>query len=267
MAEMKGGLARRRNIRQVWRMRIILALLLLCLAAQPGRAAESYTNADLLRHFDVVAFGNEMTGKRFDIVRKWGVPVRIGLFGTRPPPYLDTYVENTVGDLRRITGHPIELYYATSMTQAGTLPGDIDVGNVNVVLFYGRGEDIPAAVGKFWKNDPDTFRRLMQQATCFANYSARQGEIVSAVVVIPASLPESFVQACVVEELTQILGLPNDSNEVSPSIFNDTSRYFDLTGHDRWLLRALYQTDIVPGMAREEALKRVSAYLRRARRE
>jgi hypothetical protein len=29
------------------------------------------------------------------------------------------------------------------------------------------------------------------------------------------------MRACVVEELTRVLGLPNDSDAVKPSIFND----------------------------------------------
>jgi len=39
----------------------------------------------------------------------------------------------------------------------------------------------------------------------------------------------------VVEELTKVLGLPSDSSAVAPSIFNDYSRYFEQTEHDRLL--------------------------------
>ena len=85
--------------------------------------------------------------------------------------------------------------------------------------------------------------------------------------VFPALHPFSFFRSCAVEEITQILGLPNDSNAVKPSIFNDSSQYFELTEHDRWLLRALYQKDITPGMSRNETLTRVLAFLKRARPE
>ena len=63
------------------------------------------------------------------------------------------------------------------------------------------------------------------------------------------------MRACVVEELTQVLGLPNDSNAVQPSIFNDQSRFFELTEHDRLLVRILYDNRITPGMPRREALR------------
>ena len=95
----------------------------------------------------------------------------------------------------------------------------------------------------------------------------KKGEIVAAVIIFPARHPESYHRACAVEEITQILGLPNDSNTVKPSIFNDHSRYFELTEHDRWLLRALYQKGITPGMSRNETLTRVLAFLKRARPE
>ena len=97
------------------------------------------------------------------------------------------------------------------------------------------------------------------------NYFTKKGEIVAAVVVFPSPHPESYHRACAVEEITQILGLPNDSNYVKNSIFNDTSRYFELTEHDRWLLRALYQPDITPGMARNDALRAALSFWQRAR--
>jgi len=130
-----------------------------------------------------------------------------------------------------------------------------------------QDEDIPAAVAKYWNDDEDKVRWMVQNSTCFANYFTKKGEIVAAVIIFPARHPESYHRACAVEEITQILGLPNDSNTVKPSIFNDHSRYFELTEHDRWLLRALYQKDITPGMSRNETLTRVLAFLKRARPE
>ena len=71
----------------------------------------------------------------------------------------------------------------------------------------------------------------------------------------PSHHPKDYMRACVVEELTQVLGLPNDSDAVKPSIFNDQSRYFELTDHDRRMLKVLYDPRITPGMPRNEALR------------
>lgn len=54
--------------------------------------------------------------------------------------------------------------------------------------------------------------------------------------------------ACVVEELTQLLGLPNDSELVFPSIFNDRSTDEFLSPLDVMLLRMLYDPRLKAGM-------------------
>ena len=74
-------------------------------------------------------------------------------------------------------------------------------------------------------------------------------------VLFPATHSKEYLRTCVVEELTQILGLPNDSDSVKPSIFNDQSRYSELTDHDRRMLKMLYDPRITPGMPRKEALR------------
>ena len=63
------------------------------------------------------------------------------------------------------------------------------------------------------------------------------------------------MRACVVEELTQILGLPNDSATVEASIFNDHSQYFELTKNDRMLVQVLYHPRITFAMPRQQALR------------
>lgn len=255
------------QIRQHGSMRILLPVLLALSLIRPAAADEPFTNADLVRNLDVVAFGNEYSGQRYDTVRKWAMPVRMGIQGAKYPAYLERFIEDFAADLRGLTGHQIELYYSFARKKAKKLPADFDSKKVNVILFYLPDDEIPAALKKYWKGDEEKVRWMVQNSTCFANYFTKKGEIVAAVVIFPARHPESYHRACVVEELTQILGLPNDSNAVKPSIFNDKSRYLELTEHDKWLIRALYAKDILPGMKREEALAKAKAFFARARPE
>ncbi len=248
-------------------MKRIVAALFVLFLAQPLAADEPFNNTDLLRNFDVIAFGNEYTGKRYDVVRKWAKPVRLGIQGKDYPPALEGFIEDVAHDLSETTGHTVELYYSFAKQKAKKLPADFDRNNVNVILYYLNDAEIPAVLAKYWNSDQDKVRWMVQNSTCFANYFTKKGEIVAAVVIFPSRHPLSYLRACSVEELTQILGLPNDSDAVKPSIFNDSSRYFELTEHDRWLLRALYQKDITPGMSRNETLTRVLAFLKRARPE
>src|SRR5690606_30868465 len=58
---------------------------------------------------------------------------------------------------------------------------------------------------------------------------------------------------CLHEEITQGLGLTNDS-DARPSIFNDDQEFALLTDHDRLLLRTLYDPRLKPGMTEAEAM-------------
>ncbi|MDA0997240.1 MAG: DUF2927 domain-containing protein [Proteobacteria bacterium] len=250
-------------------MRFAYAMFTALILLRPLAAAadEPFNNLDLVRNFDIIAFGNEYTGQRYDIVRKWRAPVRLGIQGGKYPPYLETYIEDFAADLRELTGHPVELYYSFAKQKAKTLAPDFDKKLINVILYYLPDTEIPAALKKYWGGDEAKVKFMVQNSTCFANYFTKKGEITAAVVIFPSRHPESYIRACVVEELTQILGLPNDSNAVKPSIFNDNSRYMELTEHDKWLIRALYQKDILPGMKRAEALDKARTFFSRARPE
>lgn len=255
---------RRENTRR-FNMRILILIAVLIMSFSAAKAEELFTNADLLRNFDTIAFGNEYTGQRFDIVRKWSKPMRMGIQGQNYPAYLETFIDDVADDLAKTTGHDISLYYSFAKQKAKALPSDFDRTKVNVILYYLPDDQIPAATAKYWGGDQDKVRWLVENSTCFANYFTKKGEITAAVIVFPSRHPESFHRACVVEEITQILGLPNDSNLVKPSIFNDQSQYFELTEHDRWLLRALYLPEITPGMHRHDALRKALDFWKRSR--
>ena len=246
--------------------RFLIALFLV-LSPISSDADESFTNADLLRNFDVIAFGNEYTGQKYDHVRKWAKPMLMGIQGKDYPAHLETFIDDVAKDLSETTGHRIELYYSFAKHKAGELAADFDRNKVNVILYYMDDEDLPGALAKYWKDDEEKVRWMVRNSTCFANYFTKKGEIVAAVIAFPSRHPVSYHRACAVEEITQLLGLPNDSHAGSPVIFIDSSRYFELTEHDRWLLRALYQPAIKPGMARNDALRLALDYWKRARPE
>jgi hypothetical protein len=65
------------------------------------------------------------------------------------------------------------------------------------------------------------------------------------------------------EEISQALGLPNDSPRARPSIFNDDEEFALLTDHDELLLRILYSRELRPGMLAYEARPIVESLARR----
>lgn len=233
--------------------------------AAGGRAtAEPLSNDKIIRNFDIVAFGNEYTGRRYEHVRKWAAPIRVGIQG-KYPPYFEAYVRQHIRDMWELTGHPMELYYSFAMQKTKRLAKDFDPKKVNFILFYLPVEKIPKAIAKYFDNDEAQVRKMIEVSTCFAKFGTKQNEIKWAIAVFPDHRPQDHMRACVVEELTQVLGLPNDSAQVAPSIFNDKSQYFELTEHDRWMLKMLYDPRITVGMDREKAVAAGRQILRELR--
>ncbi len=231
---------------------LLLALLIL-LPAPAAYSQEPLTNTKILRNFNIVAFGNEYTHRRYKYVRKWKAPIRIGIQG-KYPPYFEKFVNEHIRNLWELTGHPIELYYSLSKEKRGELAKDFDPKKVNFILYYLPRAEIPKAVGKYFDNDLSQVNFMIENSTCFAKFFTKNNEIRAGFAVFPDHRPKDHMWACVVEELTQILGLANDSAFVNPSIFNDVSQHFSLTDHDKWMLRMFYDTRITPGMPRELAI-------------
>jgi len=69
--------------------------------------------------------------------------------------------------------------------------------------------------------------------------------------------------ACIVEEITQVLGLPNDSDTAYPSIFNDHMPEDLLSPLDVVLLQLLYEPELKPGMTKAQVKPIVRKVLKR----
>ena len=87
------------------------------------------------------------------------------------------------------------------------------------------------------------------------------GHINGGVITIRTDLGPTMLSACVEEELSQIMGLPNDNKDVRPSIFNDDQEFGLLTEHDALMLRTLYDDRLRPGMSVDEAMPKVRQIL------
>jgi hypothetical protein len=104
-------------------------------------------------------------------------------------------------------------------------------------------------------NDQRTILDLPKTTYCLAvTQSAADDSIYTrAIVVIRAEHPDLLRLSCVHEELAQAMGLPNDSPEARPSIFNDDEEFALLTAQDALMLRLLYNPALRPGMRLDQA--------------
>jgi hypothetical protein len=99
--------------------------------------------------------------------------------------------------------------------------------------------------------DPEKIRAALDEAVCLGTFKHNSHhEIVQGSIIIPVDYARTKARFldCIVEEITQLLGLPNDSSEVFPSIFNDVSIDTYLSPLDYLLLKALYSQHLQPGM-------------------
>jgi hypothetical protein len=233
----------------------LLLLSLVVLECDSVKAAQSpwLAPAFILQAFEEVALKNEyQSGDKS--VRKWVSPVKISFEHTvgsdKDKALHRQLVALHLAHLAQITGHSISLVDDTEVDDAGV--DEDKVKEANVRLLFTRQRDWQQQVRKLM--GPEAAAHL-HGAVCIAHIEQNsQFEIVQAVVIIPVDQAQMHGQlvACIVEELTQILGLPNDSDKVFPSIFNDKTPQTLLSGLDGVLLKLLYSKEISPGMTKSQ---------------
>lgn len=218
-----------------------------------------FTDADLIRNFQRIAFGVEaFDDQRAGIrpLRRWQGPVTWNVISPRP------------ADIRMVTAMMARLAGLTGL-ELGR-----DPDRPQIVIFFidsHTREDL----ARYLDTEEGPGARILARAMrvgdrvspCHAGMAGDEigGTITAAYVIIKDETPGPLRRACVEEELAQVMGLTNDDPDVRPSVFNDDQEFALLTGHDAMLLRMLYHPAMRPGMTREEAgplLPRVLSDLR-----
>lgn len=219
-----------------------------------------YDADDLARNFETIAFFDEYArggglrerGGEQGRLRRWGGPVRVAVaFG--PSVDAETQSEDIsvvsayVERLARVTGHPVSM----------------SARNPNFhVMFMGYDDSdtllalLPEIVPNISPRTVDIFRDLPRSIHCLVvafSGGANPQNYTKAVALIRAEHPDLIRLSCIHEEISQGLGLANDSPEARPSIFNDDDEFALLTSHDEQLLRMLYDPRLRRGMTADEA--------------
>ena len=109
-------------------------------------------------------------------------------------------------------------------------------------------------------------KNIQRDSQCMGNFKTnKHNEITHADVILPVDHDYSrgLLVSCVVEETTQVLGLPNDASWVNPSIANDDSKIELLTGLDYILLKLLYNPEMKAGMTQKQIRKILKKEIKR----
>ncbi|MEA1988695.1 MAG: DUF2927 domain-containing protein, partial [Pseudomonadota bacterium] len=167
--------------------------------------------------FNEIALKNEYK-KTSQRILKWQNPVRYGFSYHQIPKnkLVEELFETHLKHLAQITNLPIN-QTAQNHNLTIHLTSDKNYGNV---------------IKKFTLTDVNNIER---DSHCMGSFKTnRNNEIISAEIVLPVDhvFSRGLLVSCIVEESTQVMGLPNDSDWVHPSIANDASKVELLTGLD-----------------------------------
>ncbi|MCX7129802.1 DUF2927 domain-containing protein [Aeromonas sp.] len=217
----------------------LLALLLL-LAGHSAHATERWqSDRYLVESFMAIAMEREYGEAKQTRFARWQQPIRLQLINeSGDKPLQAEVVKVQAAHLARITGHPISM--------VTTKP--------NLTLIMTDYSKMKSWANRTMGNDPSV-NIALKEGLCLANFATNpQHEISRATIIIPVdySRAKGRFLDCVVEEFTQVMGLPNDSDKVFPSIFNDNSIDSFLTGLDYVLLKMAYHPALKAGMNSDE---------------
>ena len=220
---------------------LVLSSLLNILLLSNVYAGEQWQQPDfILNAFSEVALKNEY-GPDDGRIKKWQAPINV-------------WIDHQVGDqklheelllwhinhLADITGHPMRLVKRRQQA--------------NVHFTYTQFEKMQQSARKQLGKKAET---VLYSTLCLAQVTTGpNNQINQARIIIPVDQARMHgkLVSCIVEEMTQILGLVNDSNAVYPSIFNDRTPNELLSGLDYLLLKILYAPDMHAGMNKTTAL-------------
>jgi hypothetical protein len=199
--------------------------------------------------FNEIALKNEYRATEGRIL-KWHTPIRYQFVyhNLKKNPLIEKLFHTHLQHLQTITGHPIQQHQPHHIGQANLL--------IHLTPDAQYDQVIQAT-------SPQTIKGIARSSHCMAGFQRnRQNAITKAQVVIPVDhvFSKGLLVACIVEETTQILGLPNDADWVNPSIANDATKIELLTGLDYLFLKILYDKSLKAGLPypqNQQAIQRV----------
>ena len=235
--------------------RVACLILTLLYSINVNATADTWLDPSFVRNaFLDVALKNEYSQGDKPLV-KWRQPIKIWVkHKVGDQPLHDELVDAHISHLQQIIQHPISR--VNSRHEA------------NIIWLFTREslwqQDIRQEIGQHALKN-------LRGAICKAGYtlSPVDQQIVHAAIIIPVdqSRAHGKLLACVVEEITQVLGLPNDSELAYPSIFNDHTPDDLLSPLDVVLLKLLYEPELISGMNRQQVINVLDKLILRYQRE
>ena len=206
---------------------VAVPLLLLAGGAE-AQSRNTWPRPEILaRQFERIAFSSEFGGEyRAGRLIRWQGPIRVRLAGHFPDRFR-IEVERQLAELRQHSGLAIDI------AGAG-----------------GEGQPAPMTIEFSTSRGGTTFD---PEAPC-RTLIWETGYVIRRVQIYITPYPDEVRRHCIAEELTQALGLADDSRILRDSIFNDASARRYIAPWDALMVRILYDSRLRPGMHKREAM-------------
>ncbi|NQV44892.1 MAG: DUF2927 domain-containing protein [Rhodospirillales bacterium] len=216
---------------------LILAMLI---SMSSAYSAERPAIDHLVGFFETVVFGSEIDDRMESLViARWIGPLRIGIKGQASDSHIQT-VRRHLSVIKNLTGVDIEKVNAPDKPE-------------NLTILFLPPEEMGKV--KIKGVNPEYIRQIASPLSCyFLSFKKPPDSIVRGVIVVNKQRSDEAIEHCLLEELVQSMGLPNDTDMLRPSIFSDHDRITKLSRSDEILLRTLYDERMTEGLGREEAL-------------
>ena len=213
---------------------------------------ERWQNASYIQEsFVTIALQREYDKKANPQLVRWEQPIKIFLESDFGDASLQKELLSIhLSHLSSITNIPIQF---VNRRQDG-----------NIFIIFTSYNNLEPKVAEYI-GDPNKMRAAIKEAICLGNFSYnRQSEITKGTIIIPVDYARQKARFldCIVEEITQLMGLPNDSDNVYPSIFNDRSIDSYLSPLDYLLLKLLYSDRLYAGMTLKDVEKALPKAIR-----
>jgi len=224
---------------------------------------------NLTRFFESVVFGAEYgdVTRESAIVKKWKSPLRIsvsamnGKLAQKAGGGRELKLKNVRAKPAHVASIQAHLRVLIKLT--GIVSEDAKkVGkspNYFIKFVPALAMHLPSLIKGA---SPQLLKRLAAPRVCyFVTAANRRGEIVQATIVVNNQMTDQQINSCLLEEMTQTLGLPNDSDIVKPSVFNNKSVLNKLTRNDLIVVGTLYDERLTPGMERKKAVTKAASII------
>ena len=207
--------------------------------AQPGNNGPTSSGGpysqEALNYFYEVGFGSEL-GRSDNTIAKWTNSINIYIGGGRPEDRSE--IQEIIEELKTLTGLSINIVD--------------DHNQSNLKIIYTSTNSFTAHCGSY---KPSTHG--VQQGLFCNEWKEPGNVIVQGKVLIDNSLSSQVIRSHLVrEELTQCLGLMQDSYAYPDSIFQQTSTSVtEFSELDKEVIRILYDHRLQPGMTKAEVIR------------